>query len=41
MSGGVAYVLDEDGQFRSRVNPTMLDQLEALSDADARRGPRR
>jgi glutamate synthase (NADPH/NADH) large chain/glutamate synthase (ferredoxin) len=35
MSGGFAYVLDADGQFRSRVNPTMLDQLEALSDEDA------
>jgi glutamate synthase (NADPH/NADH) large chain/glutamate synthase (ferredoxin) len=35
MSGGFAYVLDEDGGFRSRVNPTMLDQLEALSDEDS------
>ena len=35
MSGGFAYVLDADGQFRSRVNPTMLDQLEELTDADA------
>jgi glutamate synthase domain-containing protein 2/glutamate synthase domain-containing protein 3 len=35
MSGGVAYVLDEHGAFRSRVNPTMLDQLEELTDADA------
>jgi glutamate synthase domain-containing protein 2/glutamate synthase domain-containing protein 1/glutamate synthase domain-containing protein 3 len=35
MSGGFAYVLDADGQFRSRVNPTMLDQLEDLTDADA------
>jgi glutamate synthase domain-containing protein 2/glutamate synthase domain-containing protein 1/glutamate synthase domain-containing protein 3 len=35
MSGGVAYVLDEHGSFRSRVNVAMLDQLEALDDADA------
>jgi glutamate synthase domain-containing protein 3 len=35
MSGGFAYVLDESGAFRSRVNPTMLDQLEELGDADA------
>ncbi len=35
MSGGFAYVLDVDGGFRSRVNPTMLDQLEELSDDDA------
>jgi glutamate synthase (NADPH/NADH) large chain/glutamate synthase (ferredoxin) len=35
MSGGVAYVFDEDGGFRSRVNATMLDQLEELSDRDA------
>jgi glutamate synthase domain-containing protein 2/glutamate synthase domain-containing protein 1/glutamate synthase domain-containing protein 3 len=35
MSGGFAYVLDVDGQFRSRVNPTMLDQLEELTDEDA------
>jgi glutamate synthase domain-containing protein 2/glutamate synthase domain-containing protein 1/glutamate synthase domain-containing protein 3 len=35
MSGGFAYVLDADGGFRSRVNPTMLDQLEELTDDDA------
>jgi glutamate synthase domain-containing protein 3 len=35
MSGGFAYVLDVDGQFRSRVNPTMLNQLEELSDEDS------
>ncbi len=35
MSGGLAFVLDEDGTFRSRVNPTMLDQLEGLSETDA------
>jgi glutamate synthase (NADPH/NADH) large chain len=35
MSGGLAFVLDEDGALRKRVNPTMLDQLEELDDADA------
>jgi glutamate synthase domain-containing protein 2/glutamate synthase domain-containing protein 1/glutamate synthase domain-containing protein 3 len=34
MSGGIAYVLDEDGRLRSRVNETMLDQLEELDAAD-------
>ncbi|MFL5846696.1 MAG: glutamate synthase-related protein, partial [Solirubrobacteraceae bacterium] len=34
MSGGLAFVLDEDDAFRSRVNPTMLDQLEPLDEAD-------
>jgi glutamate synthase (NADPH/NADH) large chain/glutamate synthase (ferredoxin) len=35
MSGGIAYVLDEHGALRGRVNPTMLDQLEELGDDDA------
>ena len=35
MSGGVAYVLDEDGSLRDRVNPAMLVQLEAMDDVDA------
>jgi len=35
MSGGLAFVLDENDEFRPRVNPTMLDQLEALDEADA------
>jgi glutamate synthase domain-containing protein 3 len=35
MSGGLAFVYDADGAFRSRVNPTMLDQLEELGDDDA------
>jgi glutamate synthase (NADPH) large chain len=35
MSGGLAFVLDEDGTFRSRVNPALLDQLEALDEGDA------
>ncbi len=37
MSGGLAFVLDEDGSFRSRCNPTILgnDQLVDLDEADA------
>jgi glutamate synthase (NADPH/NADH) large chain/glutamate synthase (ferredoxin) len=35
MSGGLAFVLDEDGALRSRVNTPMLDQLEPLDEADA------
>jgi glutamate synthase (NADPH/NADH) large chain/glutamate synthase (ferredoxin) len=35
MSGGLAFVLDEDGTFRNRVNPTVLDQLEELDEGDA------
>jgi glutamate synthase (NADPH/NADH) large chain/glutamate synthase (ferredoxin) len=35
MSGGLAFVLDEDGTLRKRINPAMLDQLEALDEADA------
>jgi glutamate synthase domain-containing protein 3 len=35
MSGGLAFVLDEAGAFRARVNPAMLDQLEPLDEADA------
>src|SRR5215211_3832303 len=35
MSGGLAFVHDPEGAFRSRVNPTMLDQLEELDEADA------
>jgi glutamate synthase domain-containing protein 3 len=35
MSGGLAFVLDEAGTFRSRgVNPVMLDQLEELDEGD-------
>ncbi len=34
MSGGLAFVLDEDESFRTRCNPTMLDQLEPLDDTD-------
>jgi glutamate synthase (NADPH/NADH) large chain/glutamate synthase (ferredoxin) len=35
MSGGLAFVLDEDGSFRERCNPTVLDQLEPVDEADA------
>jgi glutamate synthase (NADPH/NADH) large chain/glutamate synthase (ferredoxin) len=34
MSGGLAFVLDEHGDFRRRVNATMLDQLEPLDEGD-------
>jgi len=33
MSGGVAYVLDEQGDFPTKVNPQMVD-LESLEDPD-------
>ena len=33
MSGGIAYVLDEAGDFHTRCNQTMVD-LEPLEDAD-------
>ncbi len=33
MSGGIAYVLDVDGEFRSRVNTEMVE-LEPLADHD-------
>ncbi|HTN24943.1 MAG TPA: glutamate synthase large subunit [Solirubrobacteraceae bacterium] len=35
MSGGLAFVLDEDGMFARRVNPAMRDQLEPLDEGDA------
>jgi hypothetical protein len=35
MSGGLAFVLDEEGALRRRVNPVMLDQLEPLDEGDA------
>ena len=34
MSGGVAYVLDEDGGFRGRCNDELVG-LEQLAEADA------
>ena len=33
MSGGIAYVWDQDGQFRSRVNPSMVD-VEGVNSAE-------
>jgi glutamate synthase (NADPH/NADH) large chain len=33
MSGGIAYVLDEDGTFRSRCNMAMVE-LEAIPDEE-------
>jgi glutamate synthase domain-containing protein 2/glutamate synthase domain-containing protein 3 len=35
MSGGIAYVLDEDGLFATRCNTSMID-LEPLADLDDR-----
>jgi glutamate synthase (NADPH/NADH) large chain/glutamate synthase (ferredoxin) len=35
MSGGLAFVLDEHGAFRGKVNGAMLDQLEELTDEDS------
>jgi glutamate synthase (NADPH/NADH) large chain/glutamate synthase (ferredoxin) len=35
MSGGLAFVLDEEGMFAGRVNPAMRDQLEPLDEGDA------
>jgi glutamate synthase domain-containing protein 3 len=34
MSGGIAYVLDEEGEFSARCNMGMVD-FEALAPADA------
>ncbi len=34
MSGGLAFVFDEHERFRGKANPTMLDQLEPLDEAD-------
>jgi len=36
MSGGIAYVLDEEGDFASRVNPETVD-LDPLDDEDLER----
>ncbi len=33
MSGGIAYVFDEDGQFQNRCNPGMVD-LESIDQSD-------
>jgi glutamate synthase domain-containing protein 2/glutamate synthase domain-containing protein 1/glutamate synthase domain-containing protein 3 len=34
MSGGLAFVLDEDGRFRSRCNPAAVPDLCAMDEAD-------
>ena len=34
MSGGIAYVLDEDGHFVSRVNPATVDLDDPLDAED-------
>jgi len=34
MSGGIAYVYDEDGQFASRCNTAMVSMEKVLSEAD-------
>jgi glutamate synthase (NADPH/NADH) large chain/glutamate synthase (ferredoxin) len=34
MSGGVAYVFDEDGQFASRCNPSMVTLEKVLTTAE-------
>ncbi|MGE4650416.1 MAG: glutamate synthase subunit alpha, partial [Myxococcota bacterium] len=36
MSGGIAYVLDEDGNFESRVNPETVD-LDPMDEEDLER----
>jgi glutamate synthase domain-containing protein 3 len=35
MSGGLAFVLDEHGELRGKVNSAMIDQLEELTAEDA------
>jgi glutamate synthase (NADPH/NADH) large chain len=34
MSGGIAYVFDEDGSFNSRCNPSMVQMEPVLSEAE-------
>ncbi|MCD6726195.1 MAG: glutamate synthase subunit alpha [Solirubrobacteraceae bacterium] len=34
MSGGLAFVLDERGELRRKVNPALLDQLAPLDEGD-------
>ena len=34
MSGGIAYVLDEDGAFASRCNPAMVELEPVLAEAE-------
>src|SRR5207244_2278050 len=35
MSGGLAFVLDEDGTFRAKVNPAVIKDLSVMDEADA------
>ncbi|TMM06045.1 MAG: glutamate synthase large subunit, partial [Actinobacteria bacterium] len=35
MSGGLAFVLDEDGTFRAKVNPAVIKDLTVMDEADA------
>jgi len=35
MSGGLAFVLDEDGTFRAKVNPALIKDLTTMDEADA------
>jgi glutamate synthase (NADPH/NADH) large chain/glutamate synthase (ferredoxin) len=34
MSGGLAFVLDEEGAFAGRCNPEMVNQIETLDEGD-------
>jgi glutamate synthase domain-containing protein 2/glutamate synthase domain-containing protein 1/glutamate synthase domain-containing protein 3 len=34
MSGGLAFVLDEEGMFAGRCNPEMVNQIEPLDEGD-------
>jgi len=36
MSGGVAYVLDDDGSFETRCNPGMVELLEVETEKDCK-----
>jgi glutamate synthase (NADPH/NADH) large chain/glutamate synthase (ferredoxin) len=35
MSGGLAFVLDEEGALAGRINPELADQIEELDEGDA------
>ncbi len=34
MSGGLAFILDEDDMFAGRCNPEMVNQIEPLDEGD-------
>ena len=38
MSGGIAYVYDEDGEFEKLVNPSMVDLVKISAEADEDEG---